>query len=762
MNLLNLFKERRLKLLPRGATYRQLQELLPVLDGKVVSSVELVGLKEMTFAPLVQPLTSATNQSPDPNREQGSPSESNAATIPPITHADFTVLSPQNGERGRSSLTFAPSPRRIRRRVQTRQANIRSILLPPDAAPSDQKITAQQTSKERRVKLSRKQHSNTFSVGDIISALVPRSNISDELESENEEEPFVDAESIIDEGSESTSSGSDGEADEDSFMSATSHVDDIEPEIGLETNQRAASPHEASPNAPAGTQKASKREGNVPLAEKSSLDKEEAIKNGPDTIAGDVAFPDLLGDTDEDVRKEAGKNAVILDSSQSPARKVAREQIKERKPFDFGLAEKTSVYDGKESYSKLSVQSYLQLYFQIFVFPPALSKGASFYEGEDSQESVEQDLYLPRIQLFHSDRELAMKSPETGSTSISSSPGVATPMREKFIDVWTDEIMACGLAATSRLPPVSKSLRGFHGEVIRNRGVDELASESQLVLLCLTDAALYFIPDFGDDDENNDGRRFPRPLPRNTTFGDALWPHALARHPLHYLQRITIGFQFQRLVLHFVLPKRDGQTQGYEYAYVVFTCNKLRTISLVQKLQAQKKTFVEQRAKGSDFGTDKDPAPMDEELIIENDDRVVLDSLADAIAPAPMGVVLHYQVLRQKWRSKRPDGTDPVVRRVCVLTDASIFLLDENYVGDGSTTTLTQSGKYGDATLRLVDSAELTQVTEIRPADEDPTHITLVIQKSRLVRSHRWRLVCKDGESAERLVHDVRQAVAAL
>ena len=140
-----------------------------------------------------------------------------------------------------------------------------------------------------------------------------------------------------------------------------------------------------------------------------------------DTIAGDVAFPDLLGDTDEDGRKEAGKNAVILDSSQSPDGKVAREQIKERKPFDFGLAEKTSVYDGKESYSKLSVQSYLQLYFQIFVFPPALSKGASFYEGEDSQESVEQDLYLPRIQLFHSDRELAMKSPETGSTSISSS-----------------------------------------------------------------------------------------------------------------------------------------------------------------------------------------------------------------------------------------------------------------------------------------------------------------------------------------------------
>jgi hypothetical protein len=237
-----------------------------------------------------------------------------------------------------------------------------------------------------------------------------------------------------------------------------------------------------------------------------------------------------------------------------------------------------------------------------------------------------------------------------------------------------------------------------------------------------------------------------------------LWPHALARHPLDYLQRITIGFQFQRLVLHFVLPKRDGQTQGYEYAYVVFTCNKLRTISLVQKLQAAQK----QRGKGSDFGTDKDHVPVDEELIIENDDRVVLDSLADAIAPAPMGVVLHYQVLRQKWRSKRPDGTDPVVRRVCVLTDASIFLLDENYVGDGSTTTLTQSGKYGDATLRLVDSAELTQVTEIRPADEDPTHITLVIQKSRLVRAHRWRLVCKDGESAERLVHDVRQAVAAL
>ena len=756
VNLLNLFKERRLKLLPRGATYRQLQEILPVLDGEVVTPAELVGLKEMTFAPLVPPPSRVADQSTFLVGDAEASDTRNDVSGPPMTHADFAALGPQNGQRILSTLPSAAWPPKIRRRVQTRKANIRCSIQLPQNAPSNHNDPARvfDTDKKKSAKPIQKHRPNDFSIEDIISALVPRPNSSDNIVSDKEDEAFVDAESSIDgEDGESTSSSSE-EADEDSFMSATSHADETESEITTETNEPTTSPAE-------GVQNASDSDGMPPITNESESDGQKSIDNGLGSVNNDtIQFPDLLGETgiDKNESKHVEASAVSV-SSHSANEKADRDQEKDSRPFDFGLAEKKSVYDGKESYSKLLVRSYLQLYFQTFVFPTALAKGSSFYEEGERQDVLgERDVYFPRIQLFHSDRELAMRSRETASAL--SGPGApAKSVPEKFIDIWTDEIMACGLAATSRLPPVSESLRGFHGEVIRNRGVDELSSESQDILLCLTNSALYFIPDFADY-KNKDERRFPCPLPLNATFGDALWPHALARHPLEYLQRITIGFQFQRLVLHFVLPKRDGQTQGYEYAYVAFTCNKLQTISLVQKLQAQKKALAEQRADSGGFGVEG--KEQIEEVIIDNDDRVVLDSLADAIAPVPMGVVLHYQVLRQKWRSNRPDGTDPVVRRVCVVTDGNIFLLDEHYIGDGSTTTLTQSGKYGDATLRLVDSAELAQVTEIRPADEDPTHITLVIQKSRLVRSHRWRLVCKDGESAERLVHDVRQAVTTL
>ena len=752
VNLLNLFKERRLKLLPRGATYRQLQEILPVLDGKIVTPAELVGLKEMTFAPLKPPPLPVTDQSASDTRNDD-------VSGPPMTHADFAALGPQNGQRIRSSLPSAASPRKIRRRVQTRKANIRCSILSPQNAPSNHidPVRIVNMNKKKSAKPIQRHRLNDISIEGIISALVPRPNSSDDIVDDKEDEGFVDAESSIDgEDGESTLSGSDG-TDEDSFMSATSHADETESDITTKPIEPTTSPADGVP-------KTSDSDDMPPMTNESEPDGQKSIDNGPDSSNNNIIpFTDLLGETglNENESKHVEASAVVSVSSHSANEKVDRDQEKDcRRPFDFGLAEKKSVYDGKESYSKLSVRSYLQLYFQTFVFPTTLAKGSSFYEEGEKQDAFgERDMNFPRIQLFHSDRELAMRSRETASAL--SGPGApAKSVPEKFIDIWTDEIMACGLAATSRLPPVSESLRGFHGEVIRNRGVDELSSESQDILLCLTNSALYFIPDFADYKKNKDERRFPCPLPLNVTFGDALWPHALARHPLEYLQRITIGFQFQRLVLHFVLPKRDGQTQGYEYAYIAFTCNKLQTISLVQKLQAQKKALAEQRADSAGFGVEG--KEQIEELIIDNDDRVVLDSLADAIAPVPMGVVLHYQVLRQKWRSKRPDGTDPVVRRVCVVTDGNIFLLDEHYIGDGSTTTLTQSGKYGDPTLRLVDSAELAQVTEIRPADEDPTHITLVIQKSRLVRSHRWRLVCKDGESAERLVHDVRQAVTTL
>jgi hypothetical protein len=152
---------------------------------------------------------------------------------------------------------------------------------------------------------------------------------------------------------------------------------------------------------------------------------------------------------------------------------------------------------------------------------------------------------------------------------------------------------------------------------------------------------------------------------------------------------------------------------------------------------------------------------------IDNDDKIVLDALALALAPAAVGVILHFQALRQRWRS----GDREAVRRVCVVTDTKIYLLDESFVGDGSSclhkdddmnnTTTPSPRQDGDVTLGFVDMADLKQISEVHAAGEDPRLITLVIQPlSRLQRVHRWRLVCRDGEGAERLIDDVRKAIA--
>jgi hypothetical protein len=61
---------------------------------------------------------------------------------------------------------------------------------------------------------------------------------------------------------------------------------------------------------------------------------------------------------------------------------------------------------------------------------------------------------------------------------------------------------------------------------------------------------------------------------------------------------------------------------------------------------------------------------------------------------------------------------------------------------------------------RLVDSAEMKQISEVKAADADPNAITIVIRAlSRMQRSHNWRLLCHNRNDAERLVEDVRKAV---
>ena len=164
------------------------------------------------------------------------------------------------------------------------------------------------------------------------------------------------------------------------------------------------------------------------------------------------------------------------------------------------------------------------------------------------------------------------------------------------------------------------------------------------------------------------------------------------------------------------------------------------SVSLLQKMQAH--------------ATDRQ---LDIEALIDNDDKIFLDALG---APKSNEVVMHYQILHQIWKR----GDREASRRAFVLTDSKVYLLDETYTGDGTEPNDGESErkKLGDVYLSIIDSAGLSRVTEVRAANEDPRKITLVIlPQSKLKRSHRWRLVCNDGEGAERLVDDVRRAMAA-
>ena len=405
--------------------------------------------------------------------------------------------------------------------------------------------------------------------------------------------------------------------------------------------------------------------------------------------------------------------------------------------LDFNAAEKNSQYDGPSDYGSLFVASDLDVYFDKYVFHHGSSEDSNMH-GEDASTNDNGEATAPRIQLYKFDRDTLINSKRQhdGAAALAST----IDFSEQYIGVWQQNALACGSYARSRMPPMQMPQREFHGErVLHNNAKDAMVSEGRRFILCLSDAALYFIIDDDMSPQKTDdgsGRIFPSRIPPNSTFSDAFWPHAVIRHPLDCLRGITIGFQFQRLILKFCV---GNASSSFEYAYVILTSNKLQTVSLLQKLQSLLPSAT------------NDLTGMG--ALIDNDDKAFLDGLG-----APNEVVMHYQILHQIWKQ----GDRGASRRAFVLTDARVYLLDETFMGDGTKQADAQDKrkKLGDVSLSIIDSAKLDKIIEVRAANEDPRKITLVILQSKLKRSHRWRLVCNDREGAERLIDDVRKALA--
>ena len=783
--MLNLFREQRFVGFPLAATYRQLLEVLPLLDGIPASKVELIGLRGLAFTQSVGKVDTTI----PPDRMA---LETSVLTAPSDgeTHDFRTILSPPEGVLRRSN--------RVSRRGKPRKVIIEEGPIERhELLAIGNEDSADHPGLKDNGDVSRNVH---FSLTDVIAALPKLTHIMLEEDDSYREPPgdeavktstdYLRAENgdaeRLSGASDSTMNGN-SSLEESPPLDLQNDVPDhakglsfisLSPIKNAESEQRStAQAHDIAASADFGSQSNPQspihnlEEGDSILSQpitsnsnannrvehenqeilsstKDTLEIQCDEKNtkasirGPGPSNSNAASPDrshkfvaMLPQTPEVIFPEDvwGDDASAISSIKTSTVDMANNKYQE--------AEKASIYDGPDNLKRLHVLDNLELYFRCFVFRASLADTFSPYKDDPSDEEKTQLLLnmAPRIQLRPTDWRCLEKS----ARSLNRMEIFA--MCERFDRVWRENALACGKLATKRLSPHRKPKRGFHGDVLFSNGTLKKSCEHRMLILCTSDIAIYFISDYDAVTRyqlsKTGKRRFPLPIPEDSLFENGPWPHALARHPIVALERITIGFGFQRLTLHF-----RGEKDSEEFAYILLTCNKLKTINVLQHLQSLTK----------DLGSRSSTELKGEGLKIDNDDKQVLDALAAAVAPSVVGVVLHYQMVQQRWEH----GDRGTMRRACIVMDSQIYLLDEDYVGDGSESFEAGARQLGEVCFEIVDSAEIEQVSEVQAGLDDPNSVTIVIRPlSRLQRYHRWRLVCHDREGAERLIEDLRKAM---
>ena len=459
------------------------------------------------------------------------------------------------------------------------------------------------------------------------------------------------------------------------------------------------------------------------------------------------ALPELIWQEDDSVLSSLGGS---------------REDFLPKRANKFLIAEENSEYDGSASCRGMKVMENLQLYFDNFVFPtsiPDIPQSVRDEMEEDEDDWQLTTLYHPRIQLWPDDRRMLERKHSISISSIQDSTDW-TANRERFLKVWKEDIVPCGKPSLRRLPPNRRIRLGFHGDKMFEGSDVDAYSERRKVLLCLSSKALYVILDNDDvtmsyDKKQAKKRRFPLPIDLRDRFRDAPWPHAVARHSLKDLVAICIGFEFQRLTLRFKNSLQlSTSSLSAPYVYVLLTADKRSTVRIFQEIQKLAKDLNE-----NDMTNTPGKNDASNMVVIENDSNLVFDGLNNLIETTDqtLGTVMHFQIVQQRWNR----GNRGTVRRVCVITDTRIMLLDEDYIADGhDLSTITVAGeKMAEVRYSLVDQAVLSLVSQVQAANTDPLCITIIIKPSALSRTHRWRLVCRDREGAERLVEDARKAL---
>jgi hypothetical protein len=792
--VLNLFREQRFVGYPKRATYRQLLEILPVLDGRPASKAELVGLRGFAFAQLVE-IAEAETTAP----------EENAAETSMLT----TSMDGESNEFNSIVASTVSLGKRMNR--VSRRGRPRKIVI--EESPMDHVELHSPMSESSSNRASLKDDADItknvrFSLADVVATL-PRLTPGLLEKGEDLHEPDEEPETLVNGGATGTGASADDKNNDIlppldtgvvemngnhagisaetsiqqqdvphrakglSFISLSPVLKDGSMQVSMapETDVSATFDFESQSNKEPPSQRGAdkeqtsqseqpttsnvvsrdeseKRMQTLKTPDKSQIQNQAVIADEPDAPSMDMEHPErpdqfdaILSPAPEtivfpDYVWEEDENSVLSSIKTNTAGTASLES-------KYQKVEQESVYDGLDHLKGLPVLTNLELYFRCFVFRVRLP------EKQQDQQSDEEKLKLmldlaPRIQLRPVDwRDLEAMARSSSSMEIYA-------MTERFDRVWREEALACGKLAAKRLTPHRKPKRGFHGDVLFLNGKLGKACECRSLIVCTSDAAIYFISDYDAVTRHqlakSGKRRFPLPIPQDALFQNGPWPHALARHPIVSLDRITIGFGFQRLSLHFRPARGSGGKTSEEFTYILITCNKLRTVNLLQHLQTLAKEYA---SRPSNSGTV-------EALQIDNDDKQVLDALAEAAAPGAVGMILHYQIVQQRWQH----GDRGTVRRACIVTDTHVYLLDEDYVGDGSESFEAGARKLGEVCFKMVDSAGIEQVMEVQAGLDDPNSVTVVIKPlSRLQRSHRWRLMCRDREGAERLVEDIRKVM---
>ena len=788
VDVLNLFREQRFVGQPPHATYRQLLESLPVLDGKPASKTELVALRGFAFAQLVGLV------------DNNNSAEADAAETSVLT-ASVTSETRENQFVASLSISMTKRPNRASRKGRVRKVVIEESLLehvelhsPSSGTSSDRVYLKDDGDILKNVR---------FSLSELVATLPQLAPVLVDKDIDDDtSEPKIIMNGTLNgahpvEDTAKPPASTDVLTTNDTYTDASTrnilHRDFPDPAKGLsfislspvlkdgsmlvsvvpENEEPGTLDFDAQVNDESSSNDTEERlsppsQAQQQLSAPDDADESDGIETGedlrnhvpadtyrramvadePDASSIDAELPERV-DQFEAILSPAPESVVfpdyvweddensVLSSIKTNTKTVASSESMYQK------AEEESAYDGLDHLKGLPVLTNLELYFRCYVFRVTLPEKEQEEQSDEEKTKLMLDI-APRIQLRPVDWRVLE------ATARSSSTMEILAMAERFDRVWREEALACGKLAAKRLTPHRKPKRGFHGDVVFSNGKLEKSCECRSLILCASDAAIYFISDYDAVARHQlskaGKRRFPLPIPEDALFQNHPWPHALARHPIITLERITIGFGFQRLSLHFRHARDSGGKTDEEFTYILITCNKLRTVNLLQHFQTLTREFA---ARSSNKVTA-------EAVKIDNDDKQMLDALAEAVAPNAVGMVLHYQIVQQRWQH----GDRGTVRRACIVTDSHLYLLDEDYVGDGSESFEAGARKLGEVCFKTVDSATIEQVSEVQAGVDDPNSVTVVIKPlSRLQRYHRWRLLCRDREGAERLVEDIRKAM---